>query len=130
MSNSVSVSSTPLPIDNPTTMLPRSHGVFFVEACPICGLYFFCNNVIVSSCGCTYHPFYMGLYVETNATHCAKPMCGKLLEYDCITSFGFRQAYFQLKRPKLEVGCNAVTKNTSASLQASTPTSCKVFLFI
>ncbi len=83
MSNSASVSSTPLPIDNPTTMLLGSHGVIFVEACPVCGLYFFYNNIIVSSCGCTYHRFYMGLYTETDAPHCAKPiMWGKLLEFD------------------------------------------------
>jgi hypothetical protein len=80
MSNDVGVSSTPLPIDNLTTMLPRSLGMIFVEPCPICGLYFFYNNIIVSSCGCTYHPFCMGLYMEIDATHCAKPMCGKFLE--------------------------------------------------
>jgi len=82
MSNGASVSNTPLPIDNPTTMLPGNPRVIFVEPCPICGLYFFCNNIIMSSCGCTYHPFYMGLYMETNATHCAKSMCGKLLRSD------------------------------------------------
>ncbi len=124
------MSNTPLPIDNPTTMLPRSHGVIFVEACLICGLYFFCTNIIVSSCGCTYRPFYMGLYMEIDVVHCAKPMWGKLLQSNWITSSGFKQAYVQLKRPKLEKGCNVVTKSAFASLQASISTPCKVFLII
>ncbi len=82
MSNGANVHSTPLPIDNFAFMLPRNFGVFFIEPCFVCGLYFFCNNIIMSSCGCTYHPFCMGLYMETNAIHCAKPMCEKLLEFD------------------------------------------------
>jgi hypothetical protein len=80
MSNGTSGSSTPLPIDNPTTMLLGRLGVIFVEPCLISGLYFF--YIIMSSCGCTYHPYCMGLYMETDVIHCAKPMCGNLLRFD------------------------------------------------
>jgi len=47
------VTNNPLPTEQSTTLTPNTFGVFFVNPCPICGLYFACNNLILTSCECT-----------------------------------------------------------------------------
>ncbi len=67
------VINNPLPIEQPTTLTPNTFGVFFVNPCPICGLYFACNNLVLTSCGCTYHPFCLIVHVETKQQSVSRP---------------------------------------------------------
>jgi hypothetical protein len=60
MSNGEGVSSTPLPIEDPPTMLVGSSRVIFVEPCPICSFYFMCNNILMLSCGAHISPLLLG----------------------------------------------------------------------
>jgi hypothetical protein len=95
--------NTPLPIENPKNMLVAQFGNFWVTPCPIYGLFYACNNILVSSCGCTYHHFCMDVHLETKA-FCANPTCGKvLLSKEWITSVGFNHISIKFKRPKLEM---------------------------
>jgi len=64
MCNRPNVHAFPLPIKNPISMLVGNSNVILVEACPICSCFFSCNNILVLSCGCMYHPFYEGLHLE------------------------------------------------------------------
>jgi hypothetical protein len=66
----------PLPIENPTTLAPYTTGVFFVTPCLICGLFFSCNNPMLTSCKCTYHPFCIIVYLARKTTKCATPGVG------------------------------------------------------
>ncbi len=61
---------------NPTTLVPNTIGVFFVNPCPMCGLFFSCNNLVLTSCRCTYHPFCIILYLARKTTKCVTPWCG------------------------------------------------------
>jgi hypothetical protein len=73
MHNGASVHAFPLPIKNPTFMLAGNSSVLLVEACPICVCFFSYNNILVLSCGYMYHRFYVGLHLESKATHCVNP---------------------------------------------------------
>ncbi len=114
MSNGASVGCTPLPIENLHVMPLDYSIVLIVTTCPICKLFYSCNNISATSCGCTYHLFCLGDYLETKATHCAKPICDKILSTYWITSFGFKQYNVKLTRPKLEKGeCGRSTWNNT-----------------
>jgi hypothetical protein len=90
MSNCSDVTTTPLPIKNPSDMHVQSFSIIHVQACPICGLFYSCNNIVVASCRCTYHPFWLGVHLDKRATHCAKPSCGEQFLINWITSYGFK----------------------------------------
>jgi hypothetical protein len=47
------------------------------------------NNVVLASCGCNYHLFCFGVYLENKATVCVGCTCGEQLEMDWMTSVGF-----------------------------------------
>jgi hypothetical protein len=79
----------------------RQFGNFWVTPCPIYGLFYACNNIFVSSCERTYHHFCMGVHLETKATICVNPTCGKILLEEWITSVGFNHISMKFKRPNL-----------------------------
>jgi hypothetical protein len=120
MSNGFGVSSYPLLVDDLETMPMGSPSCIMITTCPICEKFFKCHNILVLSCGYTYHSFCLGLHLETNATHCVIPTCWKLLSAKWLVSYGFQQKFQMVfKRPKQEKGCNNLTWSTMRSLQGS-----------
>jgi hypothetical protein len=103
MAHGNGIINTPLPIENLMNMLAWQSGNFWVTPCLIYGLFYACNNILVSSCGSTYHHFCMGVHLETKVTICVNPTCGKVLSKDWITSVGFNHINMKFKRPKLEM---------------------------
>jgi hypothetical protein len=63
MSRGGGIIITPLPIENPTIMATNTFGAYFASPCPICGLFFTCNNLVLTSCGCIYHSFCLNVLV-------------------------------------------------------------------
>jgi hypothetical protein len=61
--------TTPFPIENPITPLVGNLKLVLVTNCLICGFYYACKNIVVASCGYTYHLFCMAIYME-NKSHC------------------------------------------------------------
>jgi len=84
------------------TCLQDSLGIFTCHIVQFIG-YYGCNNILVSSFGCTYDHFCMGVHLETKAIVCANPTCGKILFEEWITSVGFNHINMKFKRPKLEM---------------------------
>jgi hypothetical protein len=84
--------------------------------CPICTLSSSCNNVVVASYGCTYHPFCLGIHLECKMNVCVTPNYIKTLSMDWLLSMGFNQLNMLLKRPKLE---KSNPKSTRTSKQYS-----------
>jgi hypothetical protein len=117
MSNGANVTTTPLPLKNPKSMFVGSSCAIIIKACPICSSFYVCNNIMVLSCGYTYHQFCVGLHFESKATHYVNRTCGKPIFNDWIVSYGFQQKSLLLKRPKQEKGCNIVS--TTRSIQGS-----------
>jgi hypothetical protein len=103
MAHGSGIINAPLPIENPKNMLAGQFGNFWVTPCPIYGLFYACNNILVSSCGCTYHHFYMNVHLETKATICVNPTSGKILLEQWITSVGFNHKSMKFKSPKVEM---------------------------
>ncbi len=103
MAHGNGIINAPLHIENLKNMLARQFENFWVTPCPICGLFCTCNNIFVSSCGCTYHHFGLGIHLETKGIICANPTCGKILSEEWITSVGFNHISMKFKRPKLEM---------------------------
>ncbi len=89
MTSGNGIISNPLPINNPTTLPPRRPSFVIITCCPICGLSYVCNNVVFTSCGCTYYLFCLGVYLENKTTICVGRTCGEQLEMDWMTSVGF-----------------------------------------
>jgi hypothetical protein len=83
-------------------MYVESPSAIIVKACLICSSFYACNNIQVLSCGCTYHQFCASLHLESKATHCVNPTCGKPISNDWIIIFGFQHKSLLLKRPKQE----------------------------
>jgi len=77
MSNCFGATTIFLPIKNPSGMHVKSFSVIHVQACPIFGLFYSYNNIVVASCECTYHPFCLGIHLNKKATHSARPLCGE-----------------------------------------------------
>jgi hypothetical protein len=50
MAHGDGITVTPLPIENPAT-IPNYQMDFNFIVCPICGLFYVCNNIMISSCG-------------------------------------------------------------------------------
>jgi hypothetical protein len=103
MAHGSGIINAPLPVENLRNMLVRQFGNFWVTPFLICGLFYACNNILVSSCGCAYHHFCVGVHLETKAIVCANPSCGKVLLKESITSVGFNHISIKFKRPKLEM---------------------------
>ncbi len=59
MAHGNGIINAPLPIENLMNMLGGQFGNFWVTPCLICGLFYACNNILVSYCGCTYQHFCM-----------------------------------------------------------------------
>jgi hypothetical protein len=77
MSKGGGIIISPLLIENPTTMATNTFGVYFASPCPICGLFFTCNNLVLISCGCTYHPFCLNVPAGgKDLRKCASQKCG------------------------------------------------------
>ncbi len=55
MSNGANVTATPLPLNNLKFMFIKSLSAIIIKACPIFLSFYACNNILVLSCGCTYH---------------------------------------------------------------------------
>ncbi len=96
------VYAMPLLIENPTTLAPNTIGVFFPNPCPICGLLFYCNNLVLTSCGCTYHPFCIIVYLARKATKCATLGCGESFTQEGLTNWGFNQINVLVDSSKIE----------------------------
>jgi hypothetical protein len=74
--------TTPLPIENPPIVPIGDPQLVLVTNCLIYGFYYACKNIVVISCGCTYHLFYMAIYMENKAIVCVIATCGKPLDID------------------------------------------------
>jgi hypothetical protein len=96
------VTSKPLPIENLVSLPLRRPNSVMITSCPICGMSYAYNNIVVSSCGCTYHLFCLGINLESKPSVCVGCICGKALSMDWMTSVGFQQINMLLKKPKLE----------------------------
>jgi len=69
---------SPVPIENPTTMATNTFGVYFISPCPLCRLFFACNNIVLTSCVCIYHPFCLNVHVGgKDSRKCASQTCGE-----------------------------------------------------
>jgi len=103
MAHGSGIISAPFHIENPKNMFVGQFRNFWVTHCLIYGLFYACNNIFVSSRGCTYHHFGMGVHLETKVTICVNPTCRKVLSEEWITSVGFNHINMKFKRPKLEM---------------------------
>jgi hypothetical protein len=55
------------------------------------------------SCGCTYHPFCLVIYImELKVDACARPTCQEVFSNHWITNFGFKHIHVPMRRIKLE----------------------------
>jgi len=77
MSNGDGVSSKPLPIKHPLELPKGFSDSLKIKHYPIYGFSFACYNLSITSCGCTYHPFCLAIYMETKFSKCARPNYGK-----------------------------------------------------
>jgi hypothetical protein len=57
-----------LDIENQVALTINIIGVFFVSPCPICGLFFSYNNIVLTLCGCIYHMFCIYVYLASKTT--------------------------------------------------------------
>ncbi len=118
-------------IENSATIPKRHCDTLYVKPCPICEFLFKCHNIMVSSCGCTYHAFCMGVHLEINkGVYYAKPTCGQFLSQDWMTSQGFNQVSMLLKKPKLEKSSAKVSGSTNQSVAKSKLPSLAIFSII
>jgi hypothetical protein len=86
MNHGNGVFTFPLPIENPFEPLKGDSHLVLVINCPMCGLYYVCNNIVVASCGCIYHLFCMAIHLESKTIVCVGATCGKLLSTDCFST--------------------------------------------
>ncbi len=86
MSHGNGIINAPFPIENRKNMLIGQFGNFWVTPCLIYGLFYACNNILVSSYACTYHHFCIGVHLETKVIVYTNPTYGKVLLEEWITS--------------------------------------------
>jgi hypothetical protein len=86
MSHGNGIINAPFPIENRKNMLIGQFGNFWVTPCLIYGLFYACNNILVSSYACTYHHFCIGVHLETKVIVYTNPTYGKVLSEEWITS--------------------------------------------
>jgi hypothetical protein len=79
MTHGSGVFTPPLPIENPFEPLERDSQLVLVTNCPIYGFYYARKNIVVASCGCTYHLFCMVIHLKSKAIVRAGAICGKPL---------------------------------------------------
>jgi hypothetical protein len=121
------VIANPLPIENPNTMATNTFGVYFTSPCPICGLFFACNKLMLTLCGCTHHPFCFSVHVGgKDSRKCASQTCGENFLEKWFNSWGVKQINLQLKRPKIEKDDKCITSAITSTREACLPsTDCK-----
>jgi len=78
MAHGRGIINAPLPIENLKTCLQDSLGIFRCRLVQFMG-YYACNNILVSSFGCTYNHFCIGVHMETKAIVCVIPLVGKYI---------------------------------------------------
>ncbi len=100
MSNGSRILIAPLLVKSLNNLPASWSSVIVVMACPVCGFYFKENDIIVASCWCTYHPFFLAMFMEFEPNKCVEPACGKVFINHWINSFGFKQISFPMKRSK------------------------------
>jgi len=91
MSNGSKVTIAPLLVKSPNNILTRRLSSITVMACPICDFFNENNDIIMMSCGCTYHPFCLIMYImELKVDACARLTCQEVFSNHWITKFGFK----------------------------------------
>jgi hypothetical protein len=56
----------------------------------------------LTSCGCTYHLFYICVYLASKATKCVTPGCGQTFTQKWFTNWGFNQINVLLNNVKIQ----------------------------
>ena len=79
---------SPSPIQRPQDF--EKYPIVYVENCPVCGEGFHCNDVVVSSCGHTYHPFCMTSH-SMKSNKCIADFCEEHFDPIWRLSFGFAE---------------------------------------
>ena len=78
-------SFSPTPIERPKDC--KKHSLVYIEDCPLCGQGFHCNDIIVASCGHTYHPFCMNIH-SSKSNKCIVEFCNEDFDLKWRLSFG------------------------------------------
>ena len=81
-------SFSPTPIQRPKDS--DKNTLVYVENCPLCGEGFHCNDIVVSSCGHTYHPFCMSSHSSKFNRYIAE-FCDEDFDPNWRLSFGFAE---------------------------------------
>ena len=81
-------SFSPTPIQRPKEF--EKNNLVYVEDCPLCGESFHCNDIVVSSCGHTYHPFCMSSHSLKSNKYIAD-FCNEHFDPSWRLSFGFAE---------------------------------------
>ena len=69
----------------------ENNSLVYIENCPLCGEGFHCNDIVVSSCGHTYHPFYMSSH-SSKSNRCIAEFCDEDFNPNWRLSFGFTES--------------------------------------
>jgi hypothetical protein len=86
----------PLPIKILNNIPARRLSSIIVMACPICDFFNEDNDIVVMSCGCTYHPFCLIMYImELKVNACARSTCQKVLSNSGSLVLGSSRFMFQ-----------------------------------
>jgi hypothetical protein len=54
----------------------------------MCNPFFHCKDIVMSSCGCMYHPWCLGFLLQTSQV-CGKSTCGEKFDFEWRTNVGF-----------------------------------------
>jgi hypothetical protein len=112
----------PLSTKNPTTLAPNTTGVFFASPCPICGLLFSYNNLVLTSCECTYHPFCIIVYLARKTTKCVTLGFGESFTQEWLTNWDFNQINVLLDSSKIERIDKSLPSATTSPIETLPPT--------
>jgi hypothetical protein len=100
-------------------MVVNTFGVYFANPCLICGLFFTCNILVLTLCGCTHHPFCLSVHVGgKDSRKCPSQTCGENFSKEWFNSWGVEQISLQLKRPKIERDDKCITNATISTREA------------
>lgn len=108
MSNGSRVTIAPLPLKRSSNMPTRKLNSITMMACLVCDFFYEDNDIVVMSCGCTYHPFCLIVYImELKADACVRLAYREVFSKHWIISFGFKYIHVPMKRIKFEnLGCS------------------------